>query len=257
MKINEALQQDSFDVNNFYSYFSEKEILDIPFDLMNFLDKENIDENIFTNLHDFLVDLYSTSNIKEKDYKYIDSKFKKLNFCQKLSKYLYSKNLSIAQLTIHVLIDMNKKNNTKFFEEAYENSYYKNNLLLAYQGLQALNIRQSRKIKKYENQLLNEKDILNFMAFFLLDPSEKEISKALNNYCNEDFIKILPSTDYKKFVLNYEIFAINVMGVNKLYFTRNDYIKSTKYFSQIYNNYKVTDFTSFYKNAWLQIQNLK
>ena len=63
-----------------YSYFSEDEILNLPFDLYNLI---NIDQNtenkyIFSNIILFLTDLYVTLNIKDKDFKYIDSKLRKL-----------------------------------------------------------------------------------------------------------------------------------------------------------------------------------
>ncbi len=54
--------------------------------------------------------------------------------------------------------------------------------------------------------------------------------------------------------MNYETFIKNVLMVNKAKdFSREEYIKSIKYFEKIYCNYKADDFYSFYKNAYQEI----
>ena len=92
MNINEIFSSGLYDCKEFYKYFSKDEILNIPFGLYKLIDIDQKTENefIFPNIIEFLTDLYVTLNVKNKDYKYIDSKLEEINFWEKFSEYLYS-----------------------------------------------------------------------------------------------------------------------------------------------------------------------
>lgn len=91
MNINEVFSSGLYDCKEFYKYFSKDEILNIPFGLYKLIDIDQKTENdfIFSNIMVFLIDLYVTLNVNDKDFEYIDSKLKEIDFCENF-QYIYT-----------------------------------------------------------------------------------------------------------------------------------------------------------------------
>lgn len=245
-----------YDSREFYNYFSEDEILNLPFDLYNLI---NIDQNtenkyIFSNIILFLTDLYVTLNIKDKDFKYIDSKLEEIDFWKKFSEYLYSDFLYKKESAILAFAKKRSTSNCKYLEAAFMSEYYKKNPLLTSRCLQELFYLKSKKAKEFKKLIIEDVDLINFISILLLD-DEELTNKALKLYKNKKYIKKIKSDDIQNFVGSFEIFITNVQNANKIKdFTRDEYIKSIHYFEKIYGSYKVENFYSFYKTALQEME---
>ena len=239
-----------------YNYFSEDEILNIPFDLYNLIDIDQKTENefIFPNIIEFLTDLYVTLNVKDKDYKYIDSKLEEINFWEKFSEYLYSDFLYKKEVAILTFAKKRSTSNCKYLEAAFISEYYKKNPILTARCLTELFYLKSKKAKEFKKLLFEDFDLINFISILLFD-DEELTNKALKLYKNKKYIKKIKSDDIQNFVGSFEIFITNVQNANKIKdLTRDGYIKSIHYFEKIYGSYKVENFYSFYKTALQEME---
>ena len=239
-----------------YNYFSEDEILNIPFDLYNLIDIDQKTENefIFPNIIEFLTDLYVTLNVKDKDYKYIDSKLEKINFWEKFSEYLYSDFLYKKEGAILTFAKNRRTSNCKYLEAAFISEYYKKNPILTSRCLTELFYLKSKRANEFKKLLVEEFDLINFISTLLLD-DEELTNKVLELNKNEKYLKKIRTDRIKNFTMNFEIFITNVQGVNKVKdFTRDEYIKSINYSEKIYGSYKIDNFYSFYKKALQEME---
>ena len=239
-----------------YNYFSEDEILNIPFDLYNLIDIDQKTENrfIFSNIIEFLTDLYVTLNIKDKDFKYIDTKLEELNFWKKFSEYLYSDFLYKKEGAILTFAKNRRTSNCKYLEAAFISEYYKKNPILTSRCLTELFYLKSKRANEFKKLLVEEFDLINFISTLLLD-DEELTNKVLELNKNEKYLKKIRTDRIKNFTMNFEIFITNVQGVNKVKdFTRDEYIKSINYFEKIYGSYKIDNFYSFYKKALQEME---
>jgi len=259
MNIKDLFSTELYNSSNFYNYFSEKEIQNIPSDLYNLIDLEQKEENefIFPNLVDFFLDLYVSLNVKDKDFEYIDSKLQEIGFCKKFSEYLYSDFLVKKEGAILVFAKMRKESNCKYLEEAFINEYYKRNPILTSRCIQELFYLKSNQASDYENLLFKEIDLINFITIILLN-DDSLTEKALELYKNEKFLENIKNENLADFAINLEAFITNVQTANKIKdFSREEYIKSINYFEKIYGSYKVIDLNSYYKNALQEIRKIK
>ena len=239
-----------------YNYFSEDEILNIPFDLYNLIDIDQKTENrfIFSNIIEFLTDLYVTLNIKDKDFKYIDTKLEEINFWKKFSEYLYSDFLYKKEGAILTFAKNRRTSNCKYLEAAFISEYYKKNPILTSRCLTELFYLKSKRANEFKKLLVEEFDLINFISTLLLD-DEELTNKVLELNKNEKYLKKIRTDRIKNFTMNFEIFITNVQGVNKVKdFTRDEYIKSINYFEKIYGSYKIDNFYSFYKKALQEME---
>ena len=239
-----------------YNYFSEDEILNIPFDLYNLIDMDQKNENefIFLNIIEFLTDLYVTLNVKDKDYKYIDSKLEEINFWEKFSEYLYSDFLYKKEGAILALAKKRSTSNCKYLEDAFISEYYKKNPILTARCLTELFYLKSKKAKGFKKLLVEDFDLIDFISILLLD-DEELTNKVLGLNKNEKYLQKIRADSIQNFAMNFEIFITNVQGANKIKdFTRDEYIKSINYFEKIYGSYKIDDFYSFYKKALQEME---
>ena len=239
-----------------YNYFSEHEILNIPFDLykLSDIDQKTENEFIFPNIIEFLTDLYVTLNVKNKDYKYIDSKLEEINFWEKFSEYLHSDFLYKKEDAILTFAKKRSTSNCKYLEKAFISEYYKKNPILTARCLTELFYLKSKKAKEFKRLLVEDFDLINFISILLLD-DEELTNKALELNKNEKYLKRIRTDRIKNFTMNFEIFITNVQGVNKVKdFTRDEYIKSINYFEKIYGSYKIDNFYSFYKKALQEME---
>lgn len=239
-----------------YNYFSEDEILNIPFDLYNLIDIDQKTENrfIFSNIIEFLTDLYVTLNIKDKNFKYIDTKLEEINFWKKFSEYLYSDFLYKKEGAILTFAKNRITSNCKYLEAAFISEYYKKNPILTSRCLTELFYLKSKRANEFKKLLVEEFDLINFISILLLD-DEELTNKALELNKNEKYLKRIRTDRIKNFTMNFEIFITNVQGVNKVKdFTRDEYIKSINYFEKIYGSYKIDNFYSFYKKALQEME---
>ena len=243
-----------YDSREFYNYFSEDEILNLPFDLYNLI---NIDQNtenkyIFSNIILFLTDLYVTLNIKDKHFKYMDSKLEEINFWKKFSEYLYSDFLYKKEGAILALAKKRSTSNCKYLEDAFISEYYKKNPILTARCLTELFYLKSKKAKGFKKLLVEDFDLIDFISILLLD-DEELTNKVLG--LNKKYLKKIRTDSIQNFTMNFEIFITNVQGANKIKdFTRDEYIKSINYFEKIYGSYKIDDFYSFYKKALQEME---
>ena len=256
MGISEIFSSELYNAEKFYEYFSEEDIKNIPFDLYNLIDIEQKYENQFTfqNFVAFFSDLYVSLNINDKDFKYIDSKLDEIGFSQKFSEYLYSDFLIKKEGAIFVFAKMRKKSNCKYLEEVFINEYYKKNPILTSRCLKELFYLESNKANEYEKLLFENIDIINFITIILL--CDKDLSeKVLELYKNEEFLKNIKINDIEEFIMSFEIFISNLLGVNKIKdFKRDEYINSFNYYIKIYGSYEVKDFNSFYKKSFQELK---
>ncbi|UTC44501.1 hypothetical protein [Treponema sp. OMZ 857] len=239
-----------------YNYFSEDEILNIPFDLYNLIDMDQKTENefIFPNIIEFLTDLYVTLNVKDKDYKYIDSKLEEINFWEKFSEYLYSDFLYKKEVAILTFAKKRSASNCKYLEAAFISEYYKKNPILTARCLTELFYLKSKKAKEFKKLLVEDFDLINFISILLFD-DEELTNKVLGLNKNEKYLQKIRADSIQNFTMNFEIFITNVQGANKIKdFTRDEYIKSINYFEKIYSSYKIDDFYSFYKKALQEME---
>ena len=239
-----------------YNYFSEDEIFNIPFDLYNLIDIDQKTENkfIFSNIIEFLTDLYVTLNIKDKDFKYIDTKLEEINFWKKFSEYLYSDFLYKKEGAILTFAKNRRTSNCKYLEAAFISEYYKKNPILTSRCLTELFYLKSKRANEFKKLLVEEFDLINFISTLLLD-DEELTNKVLELNKNEKYLKKIRTDRIKNFTMNFEIFITNVQGVNKVKdFTRDEYIKSINYFEKIYGSYKIDNFYSFYKKALQEME---
>ena len=239
-----------------YSYFSEDEIINIPFDLYNLIDIDQKTENefIFPNIIEFLTDLYVTLNIKDKHFKYMDSKLEEINFWKKFSEYLYSDFLYKKEGAILTFAKNRRTSNCKYLEAAFISEYYKKNPILTSRCLTELFYLKSKRANEFKKLLVEEFDLINFISILLLD-DEQLANKVLELNKNEKYLKKIRTDRIKNFTMNFEIFITNVQGVNKVKdFTRDEYIKSINYFEKIYGSYKIDNFYSFYKKALQEME---
>ena len=239
-----------------YNYFSEDEILNIPFDLYNLIDIDQKTENrfIFSNIIEFLTDLYVTLNIKDKNFKYIDTKLEEINFWKKFSEYLYSDFLYKKEGAILTFAKNRRTSNCKYLEAAFISEYYKKNPILTSRCLTELFYLKSKRANEFKKLLVEEFDLINFISILLLD-DEQLTNKVLELNKNEKYLKKIRTDRIKNFTMNFEIFITNVQGVNKVKdFTRDEYIKSINYFEKIYGSYKIDNFYSFYKKALQEME---
>ena len=239
-----------------YNYFSEDEIFNIPFDLYNLIDIDQKTENkfIFSNIIEFLTDLYVTLNIKDKDFKYIDTKLEEINFWKKFSEYLYSDFLYKKEGAILTFAKNRKTSNCKYLEAAFIREYYKKNPILTSRCLTELFYLKSKRANEFKKLLVEEFDLINFISTLLLD-DEELTNKVLELNKNEKYLKKIRTDSIKSFTMNFEIFITNVQGANKIKdFTRDGYIKSINYFEKIYGSYKIDNFYSFYKKALQEME---
>lgn len=239
-----------------YSYFSEDEIINIPFDLYNLIDIDQKTENefIFPNIIEFLTDLYVTLNIKDKHFKYMDSKLEEINFWKKFSEYLYSDFLYKKEGAILALAKKRSTSNCKYLEDAFISEYYKKNPILTARCLTELFYLKSKKAKGFKKLLVEDFDLINFISILLLD-DEELTNKVLELNKNEKYLQKIRADSIQNFTMNFEIFITNVQGANKIKdFTRDEYIKSINYFEKIYGSYKIDDFYSFYKKALQEME---
>ena len=239
-----------------HNYFSENEIFNIPFDLYNLIDIDQKTENkfIFSNIIEFLTDLYVTLNIKDKDFKYIDTKLEEINFWKKFSEYLYSDFLYKKEGAILTFAKNRRTSNCKYLEAAFISEYYKKNPILTSRCLTELFYLKSKRANEFKKLLVEEFDLINFISILLLD-DEELTNKALELNKNEKYLKRIRTDRIKNFTMNFEIFITNVQGVNKVKdFTRDEYIKSINYFEKIYGSYKIDNFYSFYKKALQEME---
>lgn len=239
-----------------YNYFSEDEILNIPFDLYNLIEIDQKTENkfIFSNIIEFLTDLYVTLNIKDKDFKYIDTKLEEINFWKKFSEYLYSDFLYKKEGAILTFAKNRRTSNCKYLEAAFISEYYKKNPILTSRCLTELFYLKSKRANEFKKLLVEEFDLINFISILLLD-DEQLANKVLELNKNEKYLKKIRTDRIKNFTMNFEIFITNVQGVNKVKdFTRDEYIKSINYFEKIYGSYKIDNFYSFYKKALQEME---
>ena len=257
MNIIELFSNDLYNSDEFYNYFSKEEILHIPFELNDLIDIDQKNENkfIFPNIIEFLTDIYVTLKIKDEDFEYIDSKLKEIDFCKKFSEYLHSDSLYKKQGAILAYAKMQKAENCKYLEDAFINEYYKKNPILTSACLKELYYLRSRKANQYEKLIFENIDIINFISILLLEDGEPD-SDVLELYKNEEILIKIKPENLKDFALNFEIFILNVQGVNKIKdFTRDEYVKSINYYEKIYGSYKVKDFNAFYKSALQEMKN--
>lgn len=255
MNINEVFSSGLYDCKEFYKYFSKDEILNIPFDLYKLIDIDQKTENdfIFSNIMVFLIDLYVTLNVNVKDFEYIDSKLKEIDFCEKFSVYLYSDFLFKKEGAILAFAKMQNKSNCKYLERAFIDEYYKKNPILTSRCLRELFYLKSEKADEYKKLLFENIDLINFISILLLYDKEL-IEKALGLYKNGKYLKKIKTDDIEDFAMGFEIFITNVQGANKIKdFTRDEYIKSFNYFEKIYGSYKVENFNIFYKKVLQEI----
>ena len=239
-----------------HNYFSENEIFNIPFDLYNLIDIDQKTENkfIFSNIIEFLTDLYVTLNIKDKDFKYIDTKLEEINFWKKFSEYLYSDFLYKKEGAILTFAKNRRTSNCKYLEAAFISEYYKKNPILTSRCLTELFYLKSKRANEFKKLLVEEVDLINFISTLLLD-DEELTNKVLELNKNEKYLKKIRTDRIKNFTMNFEIFITNVQGVNKVKdFTRDEYIKSINYFEKIYGSYKIDNFYSFYKKALQEME---
>lgn len=239
-----------------HNYFSEDEIFNIPFDLYNLIDIDQKTENkfIFSNIIEFLTDLYVTLNIKDKDFKYIDTKLEEINFWKKFSEYLYSDFLYKKEGAILTFAKNRRTSNCKYLEAAFISEYYKKNPILTSRCLTELFYLKSKRANEFKKLLVEEFDLINFISTLLLD-DEELTNKVLELNKNEKYLKKIRTDRIKNFTMNFEIFITNVQGVNKVKdFTRDEYIKSINYFEKIYGSYKIDNFYSFYKKALQEME---
>ena len=239
-----------------YNYFSEDEIFNIPFDLYNLIDIDQKTENkfIFSNIIEFITDLYVTLNIKDKDFKYIDTKLEEINFWKKFSEYLYSDFLYKKEGAILTFAKKRRTSNCKYLEAAFISEYYKKNPILTSRCLTELFYLKSKRANEFKKLLVEEFDLINFISTLLLD-DEELTNKVLELNKNEKYLKKIRTDSIKSFTINFEIFITNVQGVNKVKdFTRDEYIKSINYFEKIYGSYKIDNFYSFYKKALQEME---
>lgn len=239
-----------------HNYFSEDEILNIPFDLYNLIDIDQKTENrfIFSNIIEFLTDLYVTLNIKDKNFKYIDTKLEEINFWKKFSEYLYSDFLYKKEGAILTFAKNRRTSNCKYLEAAFISEYYKKNPILTSRCLTELFYLKSKRANEFKKLLVEEFDLINFISILLLD-DEQLTNKVLELNKNEKYLKKIRTDRIKNFTMNFEIFITNVQGVNNVKdFTRDEYIKSINYFEKIYGSYKIDNFYSFYKKALQEME---
>ena len=239
-----------------HNYFSENEIFNIPFDLYNLIDIDQKTENkfIFSNIIEFLTDLYVTLNIKDKDFKYIDTKLEEINFWKKFSEYLYSDFLYKKEGAILTFAKNRRTSNCKYLEAAFISEYYKKNPILTSRCLTELFYLKSKRANEFKKLLVEEVDLINFISTLLID-DEELTNKVLELNKNEKYLKKIRTDRIKNFTMNFEIFITNVQGVNKVKdFTRDEYIKSINYFEKIYGSYKIDNFYSFYKKALQEME---
>ena len=239
-----------------YNYFSEDEILNIPFDLYNLIDIDQKTKNkfIFSNIIEFLTDLYVTLNIKDKDFKYINTKLEEINFWKKFSEYLYSDFLYKKEGAILTFAKNRRTSNCKYLEAAFISEYYKKNPILTSRCLTELFYLKSKRANEFKKLLVEEFDLINFISILLLD-DEQLTNKVLELNKNEKYLKKIRTDSIKNFIMNFEIFITNVQGVNRVKdFTRDEYIKSINYFEKIYGSYKIDNFYSFYKKALQEME---
>lgn len=251
MNIKDVFSSELYDSNEFYNYFSENEICNIPFDLYNLIEVEQKTENefIFQNFIEFISDLYVSSNVNDKDFEYIDLKLEEIGFSKKFSEYLYSDFLIKKEGAIFALAKMRKTSNCKYLEAAFIDEYYKKNPILTSICLKELFYLKSKKADEYEKLIFEDIDLINFISIILINDDELS-KKALDLYKNENFFKNIKIDDLENFACNFEVFVKNVQNVNKIRdFTRDEYLKCFDYFGKIYYSYKVEDFYSFYKKA--------
>ena len=239
-----------------YNYFSEDEIFNIPFDLYNLIDIDQKTENkfIFSNIIEFLTDLYVTLNIKDKDFKYINTKLEEINFWKKFSEYLYSDFLYKKEGAILTFAKNRRTSNCKYLEAAFISEYYKKNPILTSRCLTELFYLKSKRANEFKKLLVEEVDLINFISILFFD-DEELTNKVLELNKNEKYLKKIRTDRIKNFIMNFEIFIANVQGVNKVKdFTRDEYIKSINYFEKIYGSYKIDNFYSFYKKALQEME---
>ena len=163
MNINEVFSSGLYDCKEFYKYFSKDEILNIPFGLYKLIDIDQKTENdfIFSNIMVFLIDLYVTLNVNDKDFEYIDSKLKEIDFCEKFSVYLYSDFLFKKEGAILAFAKMQNKSNCKYLERAFIDEYYKKNPILTSRCLRELFYLKSEKADEYKKLLFENIDLMN------------------------------------------------------------------------------------------------
>lgn len=173
-----------------YNYFSEDEIFNIPFDLYNLIDIDQKTENkfIFSNIIEFLTDLYVTLNIKDKDFKYIDTKLEEINFWKKFSEYLYSDFLYKKEGAILTFAKNRITSNCKYLEAAFISEYYKKNPILTSRCLTELFYLKSKRANEFKKLLVEEFDLINFISILLLD-DEQLTNKVLELNKNEKYLK--------------------------------------------------------------------
>ena len=112
----------------------------------------------------------------------------------------------------------------------------------------------SNKANEYEKLLFENIDIINFITIILL--CDQDLSeKVLELYKNEEFLKNIKINDIEEFIMSFEIFISNLLGVNKIKdFKRDEYINSFNYYIKIYGSYEVKDFNSFYKKSFRELK---
>ena len=256
MGISEIFSSELYNAEKFYEYFSEEDIKNIPFDLYNLIDIDQKTENefIFPNIIEFLTDLYVTLNVKDKDYKYIDSKLEEINFWEKFSEYLYSDFLYKKEVAILTFAKKRSTSNCKYLEAAFISEYYKKNPILTARCLTELFYLKSKKAKEFKKLLFEDFDLINFISILLFD-DEELTKKVLGLNKNEKYLQKIRAESIQNFAMNFEIFITNIQGANKIKdFTRDEYIKSINYFEKIYSSYTIDDFYSFYKKALQEME---
>ena len=255
MGIAEVFSNELYNGEDFYKYFSKREILNIPVELCNLMDMDKKTENkyIFSNIVNFFCDLYVTLNVNNSDFIFIDSKLDDIKFWDKFSDYLYSDYLTKKEGAILVFAKVRKNCSCQHLEKAFESNYYKNNPILASRCIKELSYLKSNKSEVYEKLLLNEIDIINFITLLLLQ-DENTSKKIIDLYKNEKWIDNIQNNAVK-LCEEFETFITNIQNVNKLKdFTRDEYITSFSFFIKENHFFEIKDFFSFYKKIFQKMK---
>ena len=206
----------------------------IASDVLNFL---NADPTNYYDVTGFAKDFYLATFLTQEEKNKFYKELKSGDFFQHLNTFLYSDNLSICSWTIYTIGKFSNNENASFLETAYETNFSLTNPILSYRCLNELCWLSSKKLDQYLadlefenskasklvllyywetsndnsklNQLLKDKELLNFIAPNLVDTVEEICDRlfGFENHISELYNStkknIIDKTEFESIAKNY------------------------------------------------------
>ncbi|MFH0975035.1 MAG: hypothetical protein V1874_04545 [Spirochaetota bacterium] len=204
-------------------------------EIMQYLDstEDGID---FVSALMILVDLSGKSDLTDDDYSEFLSRLKGNSFFPYFKKFLYHEQLTWKSFAIFTIGKFPLPENSVYLEEAFLNTYYMNNPVLAARSLDEIARLRSDNYEQLHNMLIEKHDIINFMSYgieLLSFMHKDELYKELLDEYKERNIKVAPdnANEAEEFFSSYDKFVFNVQQWNNLNdWSREQYIESINFF---------------------------